>query len=442
MRMKRVLVITNLFHASPRIPGLCKYIGEFGWEPVILCTPLGKDPQSRLGPPNDFTEKFHVIEVNYPDTIAKIKELFGFKKDGGSRAQIEKKFGGEKQSPLKTLLRKMVILSAASLVYPDEMRFWRKPATKKARELLRNEHFNAILSSSSPVTSHSIAQAAKKTSQLPWVADLRDLWTQNHNYLYPKLRKRIEEGLERRTLEDADALTTVSDSLADKLKNRFHIEPTYNIPNGFDPEMVNDPPVPLTKQFTVTYTGSIYVGKQDPKKILKALRESVDAGLINSKDVQLRFYGIKQDWLQNDIEGLGLQDIASQYGPISRPESFFRQRESQVLLVFGWEDPKEIGVFPIKAFEYMAARRPILATGGTLGEKFKLMLEETSAGLHGIETEKIKEILLRYYQAYQNNGAVPFVGKPEEIDRYSYRAMAKKFAAVLDEAVENQKDQI
>lgn len=435
--MRKVLIITNLFHASPRIPGLSKYLREFGWEPVILCTPLGKNSQSRLGPPNDFAEKFRVIEVNYPDTIGKIKKMLGFREGEGSRIQIEKKLGGEKKSLLRALLRKIIILGATFLAYPDETRFWRKPATKKAMELLGSEHFDAILSSSSPATSHRIAQAAAKESGLPWVADLRDLWTQNHNYLYPKLRKRIEEKLEWRTLKDADAMTTVSDALAEELKSRFHLDQTYNIPNGFDPEMVNDPPAPLAEKFTITYTGSIYVGKQDPKKVLKALRELIDEQSIDPKIVELRFYGAKQGWLQDDIERFLLRDTAIQHGPISRPESFLRQRESQVLLVFGWEDPYKIGVFPIKAFEYMAARRPILATGGTPEEKFKLMLEETGTGLHGIEIERIKEIILTYYAKYLNNGSVPFLGIQEEIDHYSYRAMAKKFAAVLDRVTES-----
>jgi glycosyltransferase involved in cell wall biosynthesis len=435
--MKKVLIITNLFHASPRIPGLSKYLREFGWEPVILCTPLGKNPQSRLGPPNDFAKEFRVIEVPYPDIINKIKRLLGFKEGEGSRTQIEKILGGEKQSPLKTSLRKIIILGAAFLAYPDEMRFWRKPATKKAQELLKNEHFDAILSSSSPVTSHRIAQTAKRTGKLPWIADLRDLWTQNHNYLYPKLRKRIEEKLERRTLKDTDAMATVSDALVAELKSRFHLEETHNIPNGFDPEMVNNLPAPLTEKFTITYTGSIYVGKQDPKKVLKALRELIDEQSIDPKIVELRFYGAKQGWLQDDIERFLLRDIATQHGPISRPESFLKQRESQVLLVFGWEDPYEVGIFPIKVFEYMAARRPILATGGAPGEKFKTMLEETNSGLHGIEIEKIKEIILTYYAKYLNNGSVPFSGIQEEIDHYSYRAMAKKFAAVLDRVTES-----
>jgi len=43
--MKKVLIITDLFHASPRMPGLCKYLKEFGWEPALLTTPIGEDPE-------------------------------------------------------------------------------------------------------------------------------------------------------------------------------------------------------------------------------------------------------------------------------------------------------------------------------------------------------------------------------------------------------------
>lgn len=430
--MKKVLIVTSLFHSAPRIPGLCKYIREFGWEPVVLATPLGNDPEGRLGPANDFSKKFRVIEIGHFDLIFYLKKLAGFKTVEGTRAQLEKKLGGGKQSALKSLIRRLFILAGAIIAYPDELRFWRKPAAKAGRKILSEERFDAILTSSSPVTSHRVAKELKAFSKLPWVADQRDLWTQNHNYMYPKIRKFFETKLEMKTLSEADAFTTVSEPLVSHLKERYPNKKIRAIPNGFDPETVNDPPQSLTEKFTITYTGQIYPGKQDPTKILKAAKELIESKTIDPDRIEIRFYGPFQNWLEEDIKKLGLSQIARQYGPISRSEALLRQRESQVLLVFGWDDPVETGVFPTKLFEYFAARRPVLATGGTKSEKFRIMLEETRAGLDAINHEEIKELVKQYYQEYLKNGEVSYHGIPDKIGEYSYRSMAKKFAEVLN----------
>src|SRR6185436_6773776 len=99
-------IITDLFHASPRIPGLCSYIREFGWEPVILTTPLGENPEARKGPSNDFAKQVRLIEVPYESFITVFKKILGFKTDSntGARAELEKKLGGN--SLLKRFIKK------------------------------------------------------------------------------------------------------------------------------------------------------------------------------------------------------------------------------------------------------------------------------------------------------------------------------------------------
>lgn len=428
--MKRVLIITDLFHASPRIPGLCKYLREFGWEPTLLTTPLGEDPESRMGPPNDFAKKFLVIEVPFKSAIQPLKHLLGFRPGSGSRAQLEKKFSGGRW---RSMTKKMLIWGAGIAAYPDELRGWRKPAIARGKKLLSEGKFDVVLSSSSPVTSHRIAKTLKRARRAPWIADLRDLWTQNHNYPYPWVRKLFETQLEKRTLGGADALITVSEALAQKLRFRYPAKSVAVAPNGFDPEFVNDPPTPLTEKFTITYTGSIYRGKQDPSKLFEALRDLFDAKLMDRTQTEVRFYGVPQGWLQDVIERCHMSDVAIQYGSIRRSSSFEKQRESQALLAYGWEDPNEIGGFPIKLFEYFAARRPILATGGTPKEQFRAMLDATQAGRHAIGIADIKTILVDYYRDYAKNGAARYHGIPAEMDKYSYREMAKTFAAALNQ---------
>ena len=67
--MKKVLIIAHLLRASPRIPGLAKYLPESGWEPIVLTPAIEKD-QNLLGPSRDFVESgIRIVETQYADTF-------------------------------------------------------------------------------------------------------------------------------------------------------------------------------------------------------------------------------------------------------------------------------------------------------------------------------------------------------------------------------------
>jgi hypothetical protein len=84
-----------------------------------------------------------------------------------------------------------------------------------------------------------------------------------------------------------------------------------------------------------------------------------------------------------------------------------------------------------KIFEYLAARRPIIAVGGPKGVVSEL-LDKTKAGVHISSLEELKMVLMKYYDEYKTTGAVAYHGMEEEIDKYSHRQMAKKFADVIE----------
>jgi hypothetical protein len=438
--MKKVLIITNLFHASPRIPGLAKYLTEFGWEPTILTVPIGKEHRNLLGFPSGFQEKVRIVETPYRGDIfwfwRKIFKLLGFRTDKSILTQTKEKIGITSQ---KSFIDSLFNLYRTIFAYPDEEKNWKSPALKVAKELLAKERFDAIISSSSPVTSHIIANNLKQKYKIPWVADLRDLWTQNHNYLYPRWRKMFEERLEVKTLHIADTLVTVSPICAEKLKMLHKRETVYTITNGFDPEKVNVPPAKLTPKFTITYTGQIYTGKQDPVKFLVALNNLISDKIIDPEDVEVRFYGREEIWLKNEIEKYKLFSIVKQFGQVSREVALKKQWESQLLLLLNWEDPEEKGLYTGKIFEYLAARRPILVTGGYGNDVLEELIKETKAGVYCPKIEDIKKALKDFYLEFNQKGRVDYAGDWGKIEKYSYREMARKFAEILNQITKYEK---
>ena len=430
--MKKVLIIAHLFRASPRIPGLAKYLPEFGWQPIVLTPAIGKDPDSRFGgPPKDFVESgVRIVGTQYVDTFDSLLiKKFGLNPVEGIEGHLKKQIGVTSK---KSFVDFFLTLGREILWYPDRDKGWRKFAVKAGSELLQNEDIDAIISSSSPITSHIIANELKNKYKIPWVADLRDLWTQNHNYTYGPLRKMVDKRLELKTLLPADALVTVSPLWAEELRTLHKRELVHTITNGFDPDKMSKGQINLTSKFTITYTGNIYTEKQDTSKLLAALRDLISDGTINPTEVEVRFYGPKYGWLASEIEEYGLSAISNHYGLVPREISFEKQRESQLLLLLNWDDQRVRGWYPLKVFEYLAAQRPILATGGSGDDVIRDILDETEAGVYAKDAEGTKDILGELYSEYKSKGEINYKGNIEKINKYSYREMAKKFAEVLD----------
>jgi len=438
--MKKVLIIANLFHASPRIPGIAKYLKDFGWEPTILTVPIKEDPRNLLIFPTGFRDerKVRIIEAPYQGDIfwfwRKIFKFMNFKTDKSILNQVKERSGVVSQ---KSFIDYIFVFYNAIFAYPDTEKKWRNPAIKIGNSLLDEEKFDAIISSSSPVTAHIIANNLKKKYKLPWLADLRDLWTQNHNYPYPWLRRVFEEKLELKTLLPADALITVSQPLAEKLK-KLHKKPNvYTITNGFFEEEINRG-VSLTKKFTIIYAGSVYAGKQDPKDLFIAVKELISEKIINPDDIKIKFYTGKIPWLEKEIVDFGLENLAKTYDKISRSEIMKIQSESQILLLMDWKDKEEKGWISLKIFGYLASLRPILAVGGAGGNIIEKTLSETNSGYYASTVGQIKKFLNNSYLEYKKTGKVGYKGDLNKIKQHSYKEKSREFAALLNEFTKGQ----
>jgi glycosyltransferase involved in cell wall biosynthesis len=421
--VKKVLLVGYPFPlrwlGSPRLLGMAKYLPEFGWEPIILSAPL----EGKADP------RFRIVETGYREALGIWGKVFKLTSQEDIRKQIRNRLGVKER---KTLLDSILTLAGEIINYPDSEKGWKPYAIKDGERLLQREKIDAIISTSAPLTAHVIAYKLKSRFKIPWVGDLRDLWTQNHNYRYSFLRKCVDKRLELKTLSAADALVTVSQPWADKLGALHKGKKIYAITNGFDPETLNIPPAKLTKTFTITYTGVIYPGNQDPARLMEALRKLISEGTINPKDVEMRFYGAREPWLEKEAGEYGLANITRQYGQVPREVALQKQRESHVLLLLNWDDPQEKGTYPGKVFEYLAAGRPIIATGGSKDDVVAKLLKETGAGIQATTVEKTISALKEMYTEYKSQGRVKPRGDKAKISKYSQLEMAKKFSEVLN----------
>ncbi len=390
-----------------RMGGLIKYLPYFGWEPIVV-----------TNKPSPELNKFKVVTVPYDDNYY-IKKLPDILKNVNENSNL--------------VIKIIRYLWDAFFLYPDIQKYWYYPAMQAANDLLKNQNVDLIVSSFPPVTPHSIGKSLKEKHGIPWVADMRDLWTQYSYYKYSHFfpRKLLEERLEVKTLTKANCLIIVSKPLAKILKelHKTH-EDIFIIPNGFDPENVN-PGIPLTEKFSITYAGGLWNGKRDPGILFDAIKQLDLENKINMADFEINFFGPDGDLLRETVEKYDVAEIVNINGLIPRDEVIEMEWRSQMLLLLMWDNPQEEGVFTGKIFEYLAAKRPIISigyNGGVISE----LLAKTRAGISLNGIKDIKEEIFRAYSEFKSNGKVSYSGISEEIDKYSHKEMAKKFSDVFN----------
>ena len=422
-RKKKVLVITYSFPPNPRVAalrmrGLARYLPSFGWDPTFLTVNLPGKPE----------EGFRVIQTADPDDV-----IERFKRT----LQLNPKVGLQEQLGIsdrisfvdESITGRFIKRIEGWITYPDTKKPWQPVALKKLRNLLSEECFHALISSSPPPITHLIAKEIKNEYALYWIADMRDLWSQNYNYPYGRIRRLLDQLLERSTISKADSIVTVSSPLGDRLASIHPDKKIHIITNGFDPEDCrNGEP---SRKFSITYTGQIYPGKQQPEILLKVLSDLVQEGYLSEDNVEVKFYGPRYLSLEKNIADHNLGKVINQMGVVPREVALVHQRNSQILLMLNWVDGSQRGVYTGKIFEYLAAGRPILAVGGPQGVVSKLLLE-TKAGVHPTDELDLRKTILAWYKEFQQQGSVSYNGN-DRIQEYSHIKMAERFAGVLNE---------
>lgn len=206
-----------------------------------------------------------------------------------------------------------------------------------------------------------------------WV-DFRDLWVGNHVAVGLPFFRWCEQWLEKQILARADAITTVSEGLAEYFNVLGHESKTtvvYNAPAAA--VSARKHVASLGQKFSVCYTGTIYSGWRDPSPLLAVVQRLASEGVINDNFV----FNIASRNAGNIFELIKkykVEKFVRFLGPVSRDEALALQDESDILLMLESGDPRAKGVLTGKVFEYLATTKPILVIGpGPDSELYRLI---------------------------------------------------------------------
>ncbi len=248
------------------------------------------------------------------------------------------------------------------LHWPDGQIGWVGAATRAGRRLLAQHPADLIYCSAPPFSGLRIAATLSAATGTPWVAELRDLWTDNHAADSPRWRHAIERRWEQRLLRSASALVTVSAPLVRRLQ-RFG-PPVWEVRNGCDPEDFANLPAPpeiqaAPGQLHVVFTGNVYDRHYDVDAFCAGLAMDRTAG----GQVCVHVAGRNSAALRAAAQRHGVASLFRFQATVPRPQALALQAHADLLLSFLWSGGGDSGVYSAKLFEYAGAGRPVLAVG-------------------------------------------------------------------------------
>jgi hypothetical protein len=273
------------------------------------------------------------------------------------------------QTSREQVLEFVSLVGRSLLHVPDPSLSWALAAFNASIEATRRWRPDAIAVSGPPFSSFIAASRLSRRLNIPWVADYRDLWSNNTYYPYPSPRRALDRLIERITLRGAACLVTVSEPLADDL-GRLHGRRAEVVLNGHQPSDDGAEGQPrLPGRLNLLYAGQLYPGKRDPQPLFEAI-----ALLGASGDgIRVHFAGPHGEQAKESAHRAGIPDIVIDHGQIERAEALRLQYRADVLLLLMWNDIGEKGVYSGKLFEYLFTRRPILMLGWADGVAAQLI---------------------------------------------------------------------
>ena len=428
---KKVLIITYYFPPSggsgvQRWLKFTKYLPEFGWEPIVY-TPENPDfeikDESLLNdvPPNTVVLKRKIWE---PYHIYRF--IVGEKKN---KSNIN---NNKPKSKKNGFLHKIAFTLRGNLLIPDPRCFWIRPSFNYLKKYLSENPVDAIVSTGPPHSMHIIARKLHKKTQIPWIADFRDPWTNIDFYKELNLTclaDKIHHKKEQEIISEANCIVSVTPTWCAEFEAK-HPQKIALVHNGYDESDVGKTNVALDADFSLVHIGIINKDR-NPKVLWEALHLLLKEDDDLRKALKIKLVGNIDATVSSDIEQYKLSSYIETISYLPHKEAIEFQQKAQILLLLINNTPNAGGILTGKLYEYMASLRPVLAIGPTESD-IATLLHETKAGsiIDFKDVEGMKAELLHLFGQYKSG---TLSSSTTGYQQYSRRAQCGIMANLLNE---------
>lgn len=432
--MKKVLIITYAFPPFGggevmRAAKFVKYLPLFGWLPVVL-TVENQDYyvyDRTLLDEIDERVKIYRARTLEPKLLAKrVKDFIRRGRAGGPHAEIEI---ASTNGVIYRIGQLKNALSGAFLI-PCEEVLWNPLAYRAACDIIAKEGIDLVFTTSPPHSTQLIGRRLKERFGLPWVADFRDAWVGNILFKPAySLRDKIERRMESSVVKNADAVVSVTDPITKMFAARYpHIRNKFvTITNGFDGACYVNSKKPRNDKFTITYAGGIG-GRRSSKYIFMALVQLKKTRPDVYSNLRVRFMGNFYDDKAPWKGALGdcVEFIA--HKPYTEAVAMMQASDALLLVLHQREGGDALSTG--KIYEYIGARRPIIATVPECVAKNLIVSNKLGVAVQTEDVDAIVSAIAEIYGRFKD-GSLGIDMPDRLIDAYDRKNLTSALAATF-----------
>jgi hypothetical protein len=375
---------------SRRTVAFSRYLPRNGWEPLLLTADVRAYDQIKLAELKDVPDGMTVVRAFGIDIARDLA------------------IGGR---------------YPAWLAVPDRWRFWQPFAMRAGLRMVR-EHRPSVIWSTYPIaSSHIIAAKLHSRTRIPWVADMRDPMveidpeTGEAHPRDPRIRHsrlRIEQ-----TVANAAAHVVFCTEGAREIFVQRFGEPvrakTSVIANGYDDEAFRDAeqslaPAGTPAGFRLIHSGTVYPGDdRGPDALFKALTVLHERReLPDGFKLILRATGYDAE-IKRLADATKVSDLVQLEPPLSYRAALQEMLSADGLLLL--QGVASNPAVPAKLYEYLRARRPILALAHHAGETAALLRRLKAAIIAPLDDVDEILVALRAFLAGWKDGSLPLANR-------------------------------
>lgn len=346
---RNVLVIAYYFppmglSGVQRTLKFVKYLPAHGWQPTVLTvTPTGYYAQ-------DYTllEEIRPLHIEI-ERVGSLDPNRFLRKKGVVNLPSER-------------WRKILTFASDAVFIPDNKIGWKRKVLKGADALFKKQNYDVIFATAPPFTDLIIGAELRQRYQKPLVLDYRDPWLDYPYKYYPTAFHRwANHKLEKHAVHAAAAIVATNRRVKELILQHHRFLDYHDvtiIPQGYDPEDFRGVrPDPRTDgRMRFTHAGTFY-GDRRPDYFLRALRKVFDDRPELKDRIEAWFVGAFHDEHREVIRKLGLDGHTTITGYLDHTHCVRTLLASDVLWLMLNNDCQSPG----KLYEYLGARKPILA---------------------------------------------------------------------------------
>ena len=376
--MRSVAFLTYFFPpigggGTPRTTKFVKYLPQYGYRPVIV----GVEASGR-----EFIREFQPDDSPLAELDPATYDVLRVPDPSTSRLR-------------RNLAQSRLFPLAWAIAYPwlhDPQRSWAFIAARRLLNSPQRQDIRLVYVSAAPMGALEAGRWLARSLGVPWVADLRDLWTPDTFRAFPsRLHYAWAQRLERRVLQSADAIianTPLSAVRIQELVGTPAADRVVVIPNGFDPDEVPNQPRPRRapgSPITIVHAGTLYdpgirrsrPGRyfpaalndeaRSPLPIARALARLGRTDPAAAARFRLRLIGYVPEFSRRALAELGVSTSVTCEGSVPRAAAVAAEQEADAQLVVqvAWDQPERpMPYVPGKVYEALATGSPVLAPVG------------------------------------------------------------------------------